>query len=175
MQVTKTPSNLTQARPACNRSVKLDSGSCLIGAMAGLPPKSNLPTGALVDTGAGWSMPGMRMLPVEGARASGGGTVGATGAGAAARGVTGASMPGMRNGVGAVVTDGAEGADGAAEVAKSVKFSTDKAQLDRVNRIGQRLATAANSGPYVAQYGNEKTYPFTWRFFVIKDHDVNAF
>ena len=68
-----------------------------------------------------------------------------------------------------------QGVDGAAEVAKETKFSTDKAQADRVNRIGQKLGAAANSGPYVAQYGSDKTYPFTWHFFIIKDKDVNAF
>ena len=55
-------------RPQDARS-SVDSGSCLIGAAAaGLAPKSNLLTGALVATGAGWSMPGMRMAPVTGAR-----------------------------------------------------------------------------------------------------------
>ena len=68
-----------------------------------------------------------------------------------------------------------QGKDGAAEVAKATKPGTDTAQGDRVNRIGQKLAAAANSGPYAAQYGSDKTYPFTWRFFVIKDPDVNAF
>lgn len=53
---------------AASRSDRLDSGSCLIGVEATGRPKSNLLTGALVDTGAGWSMPGMRMLPVAGAR-----------------------------------------------------------------------------------------------------------
>ncbi len=91
---------------AASRSVSVDSGSCLIGATgAGLAPKSNLLTGALVETGAGLSIPGMRIAPVTGARA-------ATGA-APAGGVAGRgwSMPGIRMGVGAA------DAGGGAEVA----------------------------------------------------------
>jgi hypothetical protein len=61
--------------------VSVDKGSALIGAAAaGLAPKSNLLTGALAETGAGLSMPGMRMAPVTGARGAG------AAAGAAARG-----------------------------------------------------------------------------------------
>ena len=68
-----------------------------------------------------------------------------------------------------------QGQQVADQVAKQAKFVTDKAQLDRVNAIGQRLAAVANSGPYPAQFGNDHTYPFTWTFHVIKDKDVNAF
>ena len=68
-----------------------------------------------------------------------------------------------------------QGEKAAADVAKSVKFVTDKAQVDRVNRIGQRLAAIANTTVIPAQYGNDRLYPFTWHFYVIKDKDVNAF
>lgn len=68
-----------------------------------------------------------------------------------------------------------QGADAATDIAKYVKFVTDKDQLDRVNRIGQRLAAIANSTVIPAQYGNDRVYPFTWHFFIIKDPDVNAF
>lgn len=68
-----------------------------------------------------------------------------------------------------------QGEKAAADIAKDVKFVTDKAQVDRVNRIGQRLAAIANSTVIPAQYGNDHLYPFTWHFYVIKDKDVNAF
>lgn len=68
-----------------------------------------------------------------------------------------------------------QGADASAEVNKTVKLVTDKAVLDRVNAIGQKIAAVANVTTYSALYGNDKTYPFTWHFFVIQDKDVNAF
>ncbi len=68
-----------------------------------------------------------------------------------------------------------QGQEVATQVVKQAKFVTDKAALDRVNRIGQRLAAIANSGPYTAQFGNDHTYPFTWTFHIIKDKDINAF
>lgn len=68
-----------------------------------------------------------------------------------------------------------QGLEVVAQVAKQAKFVTDKATLDRVNTIGQKLAAIANSGPYTAQFGNDHTYPFTWTFHVIKDKDINAF
>lgn len=68
-----------------------------------------------------------------------------------------------------------QGEKAAADIAKSVKFVTDKAQVDRVNRIGQRLAAVANTTVIPAQYGNDRLFPFTWHFYIIKDKDVNAF
>lgn len=68
-----------------------------------------------------------------------------------------------------------QGEKAAAEIAKVVKFVTDKAQSDRVNAIGQRLAAVANSTVIPAKYGNDRLYPFKWHFYVIKDRDVNAF
>lgn len=61
------------------------------------------------------------------------------------------------------------------EVAKTDKFITDKAVVDRVNRIGQRLAAVANVTQYPAGFGNDKVFPFTWHFTVVDDRDVNAF
>lgn len=43
----------TEGFTAASRSDRLDNGSCLIGVDATGLPKSNLLTGALVDTGAG--------------------------------------------------------------------------------------------------------------------------
>lgn len=68
-----------------------------------------------------------------------------------------------------------QGQEVVAQVAKQMKFVTDKAELDRVNKIGQRLAVVANSGPYLAQFGNDHTYPFQWTFHIIKEKDINAF
>ncbi len=67
---------------------------------------------------------------------------------------------------------GQETADG---VAKADKFITDKAQLDRVNRIGQKLAAVADTTQYSAGFGNDKVYHFTWHFNIVDDPDVNAF
>ena len=79
---------------AASRSVSDDSGSCMMGAAgAGLAPKSNLLTGALVATGAGLSMPGMLIAPVTGARDGAAPLANAAG--------RGCSMPGMRTGTGA--------------------------------------------------------------------------
>ena len=68
-----------------------------------------------------------------------------------------------------------QGADASAEVNKAVKMVKDKAITDRVNTIGQKIAAIANVTTYPALYGNDKTFPFTWHFFVIDEKDVNAF
>jgi predicted Zn-dependent protease len=68
-----------------------------------------------------------------------------------------------------------QGAEASAEVNKHVKLVTDKATLDRVNGIGQRIAAIANTTQFRANYGNDRVYPFIWHFFVIEDKDVNAF
>lgn len=68
-----------------------------------------------------------------------------------------------------------EGKDASEEIAKVAKFVTDKAELARVDRVGQRLAAVANSGSYPALFGNAKCYPFTWHFNIIQDDQVNAF
>ena len=68
-----------------------------------------------------------------------------------------------------------QGQDAAAEIAKQVKFSQDKTVTDRVDRIGQSLATVVNSTRYPALYGNDRVYPFVWHFHVIDDKQVNAF
>ena len=68
-----------------------------------------------------------------------------------------------------------QGADISLQIAKTAKFDTDKADVDRVNRIGQRMAAIANTQTVAAGYGNDRVYPFTWHFFIIKDKDVNAF
>ena len=68
-----------------------------------------------------------------------------------------------------------QGQDAAAEVAKSAKLVKDKAENDRVDQIGQRLATVVNTTEIPAGYGNDRVYPFTWHFHIIEDKAVNAF
>lgn len=68
-----------------------------------------------------------------------------------------------------------QGEEASKEVNKTAKLVTDKAVLDRVDTIGQKIAAIANTTTFPAGYGNSKTYPFTWHFFVIKEKDVNAF
>lgn len=68
-----------------------------------------------------------------------------------------------------------QGADVAAQVAKENKFDTDKADVARVDAIGQKLAAIANTTQYTAGFGNDKVYPFTWHFNIIDSKDVNAF
>ena len=68
-----------------------------------------------------------------------------------------------------------QGVEASAEVNKGVKLVKDKAVVDRVNAIGQKLAAIANTTTYHAGYGNDKTFPFTWHFSVIDEKDVNAF
>lgn len=62
-----------------------------------------------------------------------------------------------------------------AQIAKTVKFSTDKAIIDRVNRVGQKIAAIANTVQVPAGFGNDHVYPFKWTFNVIEDPDINAF
>ncbi|MGO8673482.1 MAG: M48 family metalloprotease [Capsulimonadaceae bacterium] len=68
-----------------------------------------------------------------------------------------------------------DGATQAAALAKTLKFSTDKALVDRVNRVGQRLAAVANTLQFPAGFGNNHVYPFTWTFHVVDDNQINAF
>lgn len=68
-----------------------------------------------------------------------------------------------------------QGADASAEVNKTAKLVKDKAVVDRVDAIGQKIAAIANVTTYPASYGNDRTFPFTWHFFVIDEKDVNAF
>ncbi|BDI31806.1 hypothetical protein CCAX7_38570 [Capsulimonas corticalis] len=72
-----------------------------------------------------------------------------------------------------------QGADVAAEVAKQMKLSTDKAQLDRVNTIGQKIAAFANTTRISIDpkygFGNDRVFPFTWHFNVVDSKEVNAF
>jgi len=68
-----------------------------------------------------------------------------------------------------------QGAQVADQVAKQMKLSKDKALIDRVNTVGQKIAAIANVTQIKAGFGNDQVYPFTWTFNVVEDKDVNAF
>jgi beta-barrel assembly-enhancing protease len=60
-------------------------------------------------------------------------------------------------------------------VRSGIKLVNDPALLERVNRIGQKLAVIANSTVIPATYGTPNTTPFAYKFFIIDDPDINAF
>ncbi len=68
-----------------------------------------------------------------------------------------------------------EGADASSQINQQMKLVTDPAILKRVNAIGQRLAAIADTTTVPAEFGNDHVYPFTYHFFVVDAHDVNAF
>ena len=68
-----------------------------------------------------------------------------------------------------------QGQDEAAEIAKSAKFIQDGPENDRVNQIGQKLASIVNSTQIPAGFGNDHVFPFTWHFHIIEDKAINAF
>lgn len=62
------------------------------------------------------------------------------------------------------------------EMLKSgMKLISDPQLLGRVNAIGSRLAAVANKTVIPATYGTENRTPYTYRFHVVDDKDVNAF
>src|SRR5262249_439382 len=67
------------------------------------------------------------------------------------------------------------GRDSAAETEKEVKFITEPAIVERVNRIGQEIAAIANSTEIPATWGDPKVKKFNYSFRVVDDKDVNAF
>lgn len=62
----------------------------------------------------------------------------------------------------------------AEEFEKEAILVTDATVLERVNRIGQAVAKAANEYETPALYGSSEIYRFKYRFKVIEDEDVNA-
>ncbi|MGI4789117.1 MAG: M48 family metalloprotease [Janthinobacterium lividum] len=68
-----------------------------------------------------------------------------------------------------------QGQDAANDVVKSAKLVKDKAENDRVDGIGQRLAAIANTTQIPAGYGNDHVFPFVWHFHIVEDKSVNAF
>jgi predicted Zn-dependent protease len=67
------------------------------------------------------------------------------------------------------------GRENAEEAAKELKFVTDPAVVDRVNRIGQEIAAVANSTEVPALWGSPTVKKFDYTFKVVDDKDVNAF
>lgn len=62
------------------------------------------------------------------------------------------------------------------EMLKSgMKLISDPQLLGRVTAIGSRLAAVANKTVIPATYGTENRTPYTYRFHVVDDKDVNAF
>jgi len=62
------------------------------------------------------------------------------------------------------------------EMMKSgMKLLSDPVLVGRVNAIGARLAAVANKTVIPATYGTENRTPYTYRFHVVDDKDVNAF
>jgi predicted Zn-dependent protease len=58
---------------------------------------------------------------------------------------------------------------------KSVKLVTDAVLNERVNRIGQELAAAANKYPVPALWGSSNIKQFKYVFKIVDDKDVNAY
>ena len=62
------------------------------------------------------------------------------------------------------------------EMLKSgMKLISDPGMLARVTGIGARLANVANKTVIPATYGTENRTPYTYRFHIVDDKDVNAF
>ena len=62
-----------------------------------------------------------------------------------------------------------------ADVDKEAKPSEDKANIERVQRIGAELAKIANATPIQALWGDKHMSRFDYTFKVIQGKDVNAF
>ena len=67
------------------------------------------------------------------------------------------------------------GRENAEENDKQVKLVTDSALVERVNRIGQELADAANKYPIVAMWGSPQLKQFKYSFKIVDEKDVNAY
>jgi predicted Zn-dependent protease len=67
------------------------------------------------------------------------------------------------------------GKEYSADVDKETKPSEDKANIERVQRIGGELAKIANSTPIQALWGDKHMSRFDYTFKVIQGKDVNAF
>lgn len=63
----------------------------------------------------------------------------------------------------------------AAEVAKELKFSTDEAKVQRVQRIARELAVIARENQVKVRWGDPRLNPFDYEFHVVVGEDVNAF
>lgn len=71
--------------------------------------------------------------------------------------------------------DAEVGAKYAAQAEKELKMSKDQAMIDRVNRIGGELSEIARKTQIKVLWGDKRLNPFTYRFKVVEDSQVNAF
>ncbi len=67
------------------------------------------------------------------------------------------------------------GAKYAEQVEKEQKLSDDKEGLERIERIGFKLAAIANETPVTVTWGDKRLNGFSYTFKLIKGKDVNAF
>ncbi|NLH99861.1 MAG: M48 family metalloprotease [Chthonomonadales bacterium] len=67
------------------------------------------------------------------------------------------------------------GRESAAEHDKTVKFVTDPATVERVERIGREIAGIANEVTVPILWGLSSKKQFEYRFRVVEDKDVNAY
>jgi predicted Zn-dependent protease len=67
------------------------------------------------------------------------------------------------------------GRENAEENDRHVKLVTDAVLVERVNRIGQELASVANKTPIAALWGSSQVKPFHYVFRIVDDKDVNAY
>lgn len=67
------------------------------------------------------------------------------------------------------------GKEAEAQVAKTSKFVTDPAQVQRVQEIFSRLAAVADTVQVPAGFGNDQVYSFNYRVKIIDAPEVNAF
>jgi len=67
------------------------------------------------------------------------------------------------------------GAEYSAQVEKELKLSQDKESLERINRIGGKLAEVANRTLVRVSWGDSRLNPFHYKFKLVEGKDVNAF
>lgn len=56
-----------------------------------------------------------------------------------------------------------------------LKLVKDPTVLERVEAMGKKMAALANANPIPATYGSSRHVPYSYRFFVVDDDDINAF
>jgi hypothetical protein len=74
-----------------------------------------------------------------------------------------------------LVKDARDGRADAIDAIKEYKASTNMAYQERVERIGQVIAHAANHMHAIATYGDKGFSPYHYRYTVLKGDEINAF
>ena len=67
------------------------------------------------------------------------------------------------------------GREYAKDIEKDIVLIKDPAILERVQRVGQTLATIANDHQVDASYGGADVFQFKYQFKVVEDKEINAF